>query len=151
MMSGGAPGGAPTDVSDALGGAQAISSPKWNYNLFRKWMQAAAVGERSNTYGHFSDCFFSHQPSCFNGDGMVHLRFLVEECLSEDARLLRCRAYAAELHQVGWMEPRCHLVIFNSTRLVRLQPPLTDSAKRLMSRYGLHGNSRQRERERESE
>lgn len=108
-------------------------------------------GERSNTYGHFSDCFFSHQPSCFNGDGMVYLRFLVEECLSEDARLLRCRAYAAELHQVGWMEPRCHLVIFNSTRLVRLQPPLTDSAKRLMSRYGLHGNSRQRERERESQ
>lgn len=73
---------------------------------------------------------FLHQPSCFNGDGMVYLRFLVEKYFSEDACLLKCWAYAAELHQVGWMEPRCHLVIFNRTRLVRLQPPLTDSAKR---------------------
>lgn len=60
---------------------------------------------------------FSHQPSCFNGNGMVYLRFLVEEYFSEDACLLKCWAYAAELHQVGWMEPTCHLVIFNRTRL----------------------------------
>lgn len=62
VMSGGAPGRAPTDVSHALSGTQAISSPKWNYNLFRKWMQAAAVGDRSNTYGQLAYCFFHISP-----------------------------------------------------------------------------------------
>lgn len=35
------------------------------------------------------------------------------------------------------------------TRLVGLLPPLTDSAK-TVSRYGLHGNSRQSERDSEN-
>lgn len=46
MMSRRAPERAQINVSNALTGTQTISSPKWNYNMFRKWMQTAAVGEK---------------------------------------------------------------------------------------------------------
>lgn len=47
-MCGRAPERAQTDISNALIGAQTISLPKW---MFRKRMQTAAVGERSDNYG----------------------------------------------------------------------------------------------------
>lgn len=59
-MSGRAPERAQINVSNALIGTRTINLPKWNYNMFRKWMQTAAVGEKHNNYGQvgqFSFCF----------------------------------------------------------------------------------------------
>lgn len=117
--------------------------------MFWKWMKTAAVGQRNNNYARsvsssrrLTHTFLElilHPPSCFNGlfkwykwrnTGLK--RWVPLTCLCDSLQLNEswCLANVQLFHQDEPMDLRCHLVIFDTTRLVWRLPPFTDSAKR---------------------